>query len=452
MINLPPGYGAADVEQHRLASVVEASDVDPRSPFMHDRDRILYASAFGSLAGKTQVVASGESGGFHTRLTHSLKVAQLGRRIAEMLTRPDRTPGPDPDLVEAACLAHDIGHPPFGHAGEGALSRTYHELLKESEPDSAEGFEGNAQNLRILTYLASRKTQRHRGLHLTRAALDATMKYPWSAGAEGTGGKFGIYAEDKAAAEWIGPHNPERPVEEEIMDWADNVTYACHDVEDFYRAGLIPLHLLLEFPPPDRFERRQLTPSPELERFLEDVERRWARKRKPYDRDRAINHFYEISNFHRVYGPFLGLHADKVLLTSMTSQLISFFLEGIRLEPRGSSASDALTRYAAHLAVPQAKQEACDLLKELIWFYVINRPELASQQHGQARIVSDLLRWHNEEPDRLLPADRREEYREHGNALRASCDHVASLTEQQALILHRRMSGAEIGSIMERLA
>ena len=128
MSNVPTGYTEVDVDQHRLGGPVEVNELDDRTPFQHDVDRILYASAFRALAGKTQVVSTQELGTFHNRLTHSLKVAQLGRRMAERLGREADGSGPDPDLVEAACLAHDIGHPPFGHAGEEALKEEYDRL------------------------------------------------------------------------------------------------------------------------------------------------------------------------------------------------------------------------------------------------------------------------------------------------------------------------------------
>lgn len=272
-----------DLRQQGLDEVHPVGDpLDPRAAFNHDCDRILYSRAFAALAGKTQVVASDESGGYHTRLTHSLKVEQVGRRITEMLNARSNRPGPDPELVSAACLAHDIGHPPFGHAGETALHATYLKLAKEAAGEASkaaavpvegeddavgdggekpaeimDGFEGNAQNLRILTYLESRKTKVYRGLHLTRATLDATIKYPWYRQAPPPSGspgpdrsrKFGIYRDDEEVAEWLyeGSLPQSRPIEEQIMDWADDVTYASHDVEDFYRAGLIPLGNLLDF-------------------------------------------------------------------------------------------------------------------------------------------------------------------------------------------------------------
>jgi dGTPase len=239
-----------------------------------------------------------------------------------------------------------------------------------------------------------------------------------------------------------------RPVEEQIMDWADEVTYACHDVEDFYRAGLIPLDLVLALRGDSR-SRSRIVESYDTQRFLDYVDAKRARDGKPFNRDTALELLDEISNLCMVYGPYYGLHSDKVLVTSMTSRLISYFLTGLALQP-ATAEGDPLVRYGANLSVTAAKKEACGLLKELIWFYVIDRPELASQQHGQSRMMSDLLEWHAAEPTRLLPEDRKEEAAVTGSTLRAACDHIASLTEPQAMSLYHRMTGIAPGAITDR--
>jgi len=447
----PDGYTDDDVEQQGIGGAASGSAaVDPRSPFMHDRDRILYCSAFSALAGKAQVVSSHELAGYHTRLTHSLKVAQVGRRITEMLRWQNDGVGPDPDLVEAACLAHDIGHPPFGHAGEQALRQEYERLTPRS--NGRDGFEGNAQNLRILTYLQVRtKGEVARGLHLSRAALDATMKYPWQRGPKEnprSDRKFGVYLEDAAAAKWVlsappGETRP-RPIEEQIMDWADDVTYACHDLEDFYRTGFIPLGLLFRY---EQTDGTSITQA-ELESFLDYVERKWTGRGKLFDRAHAYELVDEMVNLTQVPPRFQGGATDKVRLYSMTGKLIEHFLAGLRLDAVAGAA--APVRYGANLYVPPEKRELCALLKELIWYYVIDLPALASQQAGQIRIVKRLLAWHCQDPQRLLPRDRLEELAQHQNVVRAACDHVASLTERKALSLFRRMSGSDPGAITDQ--
>ncbi|MGH8881571.1 MAG: dGTP triphosphohydrolase, partial [Stackebrandtia sp.] len=310
-------YTNDDLEQHSLDRVRSGGH---RTAFEHDVDRILYSTQWRALAGKSQVVASSELGVYHTRLTHSMKVAQLGRRIAERLRR--RYGGPDPALVEAACMAHDIGHPPFGHAGETALQLTMDELRPASEaPDS---FEGNAQTLRVLTALAAHKYQGHRGLHLTRACLDAAMKYPWQRAAAAQDPfrhmKWGVYPVDEKAFEWVrdGRTDDAVPVEEQIMDWADDVTYVCHDVEDFYRTGLIPLSAL--FPPPG--EEGGETER-ETEVLLDYVALSRARTATPFDRDEVVALLAVLRATLAVPGPYRGNHADAVEVNARTANLIS---------------------------------------------------------------------------------------------------------------------------------
>ncbi len=428
-------YSDEDREQHRRGL---RPMEDERSDFEHDCDRILYSTQWRSLSGKSQVVASGELGVYHTRLTHSMKVAQLGRRIAQNLQR--QYGGPDPTLVEAACMAHDIGHPPFGHAGERALRVAMDELRGGKIPDS---FEGNAQNLRVLTYLAAHKHPQLRGLHLTRACLDAAMKYPWERGSDTFRRlKWGVYAADRDAFEWIrnGRTDTAVPLEGQVMDWADDVTYVCHDVEDFYRTGLIPLAAL--FPP-----RGKEGGETEYERtrFLDYVATKRAETGEDFDRAEALAILESLSSTVAVPQSYAGKHADAVRVNSRTAQLITYLTSGLSLE-----IDSVPVRYGARLLVPGEHREVCSLLKELLWCYVVERPAMASQRHGKERIVAQLLRWIVEAPH-LLPPDQEEELQEHGDALRAAADYVASLTEGQAVALHRRLSGVALGSVSDNV-
>ena len=463
---VPPGYTERDVEQHQRHVQVETNDADVRSPFDHDVDRVLYSAEFRALAGKTQVVAADQLGGYHNRLTHSLKVAQIGRRLAVLLTECARAElgeavGPDPALLEAVCLLHDIGHPPFGHIGEHSLRDCVDDLyapevVGETRPDPpSDGFQGNAQNLRIATYLAARASRRgESGLQLTRAALDGATKYPWRRGTaeqEHSASHWGCYESESPAIEWLigevqSPPGAKadviaRPVEEQIMDWADEVTYACHDVEDFYRAGLIPLDRILALPAPDaRRENTQV--GYETEQFMMYLQR----NDPATDLVEVERHLRELQNS-LLLTAYEGSRAGKRMSAKATSRLIAMFVGGARLVPTGSSGP--LTRYGAHLDVPQDHRAKVRLLKKLIYCYVIDRPALAGQQQGQKRIVRDLTTWIANDPIRLLPLDRKEEHAEHQDDVRSAADYVSSLTEMQALMLHRRMSGVDYGQITD---
>jgi len=232
--------------------------LDYRTPAQVDRDRIQYSSAFARLAEVTQVVSADRGYVFHNRLTHSLKVAQLARRISEKLRSTQKVEAsalqaPDPDVAEAAALAHDLGHPPFGHIAEKELDRL---ARKEGLQD---GFEGNAQSFRIVSKLAvgdavtadSDKIPIIRGLNLTRATLSGILKYPWPHGENpDKNNKWGVYDTERNLFTWVRDGHSLHPfaksAEAAIMDWSDDITYAVHDLIDFYCAGQIPLDRLAD--------------------------------------------------------------------------------------------------------------------------------------------------------------------------------------------------------------
>jgi dGTPase len=371
-------------------------------------------------------------GRFHTRLTHTLRVAQLGRVLATRLGQKDGNDLPDPDIVEAACLAHDIGHPPFGHAGEDELCKGMDRLREDV--GSKDGFEGNAQTFRIVTRIASRGGEEHAegGLNLTRATLRAIVKYPWSRGEhteETYSKKWSAYFDDKDYLAWVldGKTRQDRPLEEQIMDWSDDVAYACHDMEDFYRSRIIPLDRLLGSPGKD---------SREMEKFLEWL----ANNRRQYDLDSARTALRRLAEFVKVESPYDGSPEMEARLKLSTSHLIGHFMNDI------TAGGPSLHGYESTLEISDELRFECDLLKLFAWCYVIEGRELRIQQAGQRRIVMDLLDWHFED-QKLLPPYLRGQ----ADPLRAACDYVAGMSERHAHELHRRISGENLGYITDLL-
>ena len=216
--------------ERRVVEPPKRVDAPVRTPFERDRARVVHAAASRRLAAKTQVVGPQSDDFVRNRLTHSLEVAQVARDLSRAL-------GSQPDIAETAALAHDLGHPPFGHNGERVLAEL---------SESCGGFEGNAQTLRLLTRLEAKTFDadgRSVGLNLTRATLDACTKYPWPRGGGPDPAKFGVYDDDKPVFGWLreGALGGRQCLEAQIMDLADDVAYSVHDVEDGTVAGRVDL-------------------------------------------------------------------------------------------------------------------------------------------------------------------------------------------------------------------
>lgn len=414
---------------------------DQRTSFQRDRDRILYTSAFRRLAGVTQVVAPTERHLVHNRLTHTLEVAQVARRLAEKL-RTDvggDDPPIDPDVAEAAALAHDLGHPPFGHIAESELDR-----LAVTAGD-ADGFNGNAQSFRILTKLAVR-TEAIEGLNLTRATLNAVLKYPWFRQTSGIGStKWGAYRTEQDVVRWVRPHGPwdetaAPSLEATIMDWADDIAYAIHDVEDFYRAGLMPLD-------------RLVTDKAERNRFAE------ARLMNLGHVSGGLNPqaiFVELAEGFPITESYVGTRRQRALIRGWTSTLISRYLHATTCSV-GADAS---------LQIAIGARERCEvlILKQLTWHYVIDRASLAMQQYGQRAMIRTLFSAFTADTSSVSPTgghhhalfpayyrDLLEQGIDDTKRTRLVIDLIASMTERQVVDTYRRLSGIEQGSAFELL-
>ena len=433
----------------------ESAGADQRSPFERDRDRILYCSAFRRLAGVTQVVGVSEGHRFHNRMTHTLKVAQIGRRLAQHLCteQPElaKELGVEPEVVEAACLAHDLGHPPFGHIGERTLCRKVDDALEGSGSD---GFEGNAQSFRILNSLAQRHS-RYDGLNLTRATLSAVLKYPWLRSTEEgsrQSRKWGAYSsEEKELTFAMETRIGERSAEAEIMNWADDVAYSVYDLEDFYRGGIIPLGTLV---------RSDL----QLDQFLrETTDEWWQGDGNPSEvqieqmRNRMSTLLTdEIPR--TMLEPYRGSREQRAEVRNWSSRMLGRYIRNA-VELRKPDDDDSKIVKIN----PKAYQEV-NFLKALTRHYVISNPALAAQQYGHCTMIEDLFddlldivstkdkhvavpwKWQdvvNEEWDSGADGP--------GAQVRLVADMISDMTEEEAIAMHQRLRGIQAGSVFNRI-
>ena len=385
-----------------------------RSAFQRDRARVLHSSALRRLAAKTQVVEVGQADFPRTRLTHSLECAQIGRELGAAL-------GCDPDLVDAACLAHDLGHPPFGHNGEAALD----EVAR-----ACGGFEGNAQSLRLLTRLEAKVAGA--GLNLTRATLDATLKYPWlasdSAAHDPGGGKYGCYDEDGAVFRWIRDGAPDgaASLEAQVMDWADDVAYSVHDLEDGLHSQLISLDALRD--PGQRSQVAELTlsaycpPGSVTPGELGEV-------------------FSDLLALELWPARFDGEPRAAAAVKNLTSELIGRFCDAA-LEASRPDGAPPLARYAAGLTVPRRQRLECALLKGVTAFYVMGRKGAAAAQAREREMLAELAAALAAGAPGTLDPMHRPAFESAGSdaaRLRVVVDQVASLTDTSAAAWHARL-------------
>lgn len=400
---------------------VAEPDKDPsRTEFERDRGRVLHSSALRRLGAKTQVLGPESDDFIRTRLTHSLEVAQIGRALATNL-------GADPDVVETSCLSHDLGHPPYGHNGERALAEV---------AESCGGFEGNAQTLRILTRLEPKRTSpggRPVGLNLTRATLDAVVKYPWGPGRGptrpdgSTSPKFGVYDEDRDVFSWIrAGRGAERCIEAQMMDLADDVAYSTHDVEDGIVRGLV------------RTDR--LRDPAEQNRIVEATCRWYGFA----DGDALGAAFERLLGQENWPAEFVGTYAQLAQVKDLTSDLIGRFISGVCEATSSAHGTGSLRRHSGALVIPEAAREEIMLLKGLAVYYVMLPRESEPLYYEQRTVVYDLVDALNGSPERLEPQFLEQWNMAGGDAsgrLRAVVDQVASLTDQSARQWHSRLCG-----------
>jgi len=406
-----------DFDRERFVSQAR-SQMPARGEFSRDRARVLHSAAFRRLSAKTQVL-SPTSGDFaRTRLTHSLEVAQVGRELANALAI-------DPDLVDMACLAHDLGHPPFGHNGESALNFWAADVG---------GFEGNAQTFRILTRLETKiydDAGNSRGLNLTRASLDAATKYPWPlkrASEFGNTTKFGVYEDDQEVFDWMRLDAPEgaKCVEAQIMDFADDVAYSVHDFEDAVVEGFLDPALLSDPYAHDALIdeigkwSEGLLAKVQLEEALESL------KQSPY-------WLFSFDGSPRALAQLKNLASD--LIGSFVSRTTESILE--------NASKSKLTRYHAGVIIPSRVKSEIAVLKGIVASAVMTHDDRQPFYERQRKLLIELadalLALNGQELDPIGLEAWSRASSDHSKK-RVIVDQVASLTDPAAIALHAKLT------------
>ncbi|NUQ82192.1 MAG: dNTP triphosphohydrolase [Bacteroidetes bacterium] len=394
---------------------------DYRTPFEMDRDRLIHTSAFRRLQAKTQVFFAGEYDFYRSRLTHSIEVAQIGRSITAFLNQTSPHLSAhfylDAALVEAICLAHDLGHPPFGHAGE----RTLHTLMINQG-----GFEGNAQTLRLLTDTIYQDETGRKGLQPTRAFTDGVMKYKatFSEWPQPPENHF-LYDSQLPVREWVfagdtakrspADWNELKSIECQIMDWADDTAYSVNDIIDGAHAGFITHHRVEKWAGSRSLTPREHDWIQDLLRLIgsEDIHRQFSRK-------------------------------------------IGRFLQATRLDPVTHAHAPDSNRYRFMLHIDEEAQAESRLYKKLAVALVFRTPQLQQFEFKGDRVLRELFNAFSEQAVNgkygILPVSLREGLDRAGSETdrsRLICDYLAGMTDRFAIRTYRRLFDPDYGSLSD---
>jgi dGTPase len=416
-----------------------------RDQYARDRARVIHSAFFRRLQGKTQVLGLGESDFYRTRLTHSLEVAQLGSGLVEFLNEkhkhePDKiAPLPNKDLIEAIGLAHDIGHPPFGHGGEVALNYSMR---------GNGGFEGNAQTLRICTELGEYSSEA--GLNLTRRTLLGVLKYP-ATYSETVNTKIYsgesrknidsykppkcIFDSNKSSLDWIlqslsaqqkllfsstekqdGKHNKTRykSIDCSIMEIADDIAYGVHDLEDAIALGLVTASAWnLEVTEPIKSSSEKYSLDSKIENLTQDL--------------------------------FSGINRNR---KKAIGELVNHFITASAISSNGTFSNNI---YDFSATINPKARASLDLLQGFIRKNVILTPEVQTLEYKGQQMVMDLFDAIANNPNRLLPLKYRDRYTECNSDLRVICDYLSGTTDDYATRLYHKIFTPSSGSIFDRL-
>jgi dGTPase len=408
---------------------VPLSETEYRSVFQIERDRIIFSYPFRRLQSKTQVFQSGEYDFYRTRLTHSIEVAKIGRSICDFLKASSKHLSKDfyidPDLTEAVGLAHDLGHPPFGHIGERKLNALM-------QPHG--GFEGNAQTLRILTELIYERPGETKGIAPTRAFLDGVLKYKslYTESIKHDPSGKAVYPKNHfiydTQANWretvFGDHeipaelnNPNalnhyKSIECQIMDWADDTAYSLNDIVDGIHARYVTIGSLTEWAEANELDKNQ---SALVEKLTNKIRK-------------------------NSYEPYFGSR-------------IGNFVHACTLKPRADFLSDQTHRHAFDLEIDPSAQVESKLYKKIAYELIFRTPQLQQIEFKGGYILQRLFEAFTEsEKLQLLPVQVQQllatETTESGRKRRL-CDYIAGLTDGLAVRTYKRLYDPDFGSIAE---
>jgi len=432
---------------------IPASPKDHRHATERDRDRILHSAAFRRLQGKTQVFGIGQADFYRTRLTHSVECAQIARSIAQNLLfeHPPLHRCLAPELAEAAAMAHDLGHPPFGHAGEETLDACMREVSRRARLTGKRAlrFEGNAQTFHILV-AAEPKSPSYPGLNLTRATLAGVLKYPYEQDIRNN--KF-IFSSDLPMAKWAlqqggsilkagsrpSSRLPKTSIACQVLDWADDCAYSVHDVEDALQAQFLHPGDLEQV----RFARRVFA---HYEETREEEEA--PRLSLPEVRERLL----DLER--RILPSEQG--DERAQRKAAMRNILNDLITSVCIEAcKGSRRAD----FSWKLKVPDEARILSVLCKSVIWEAVITDPRVAAMSTKGREVLRDLFQLFMEEVVEkesvaLFPRYYRpiiEDCLGGGQmeAGRAICNFLALLTDMDALRLHALLRGSKASSIFD---